>query len=150
MKKISLIVLTLLILSGCAYSNIKSYGSINLNNKSITIQPGGGQLIGDIKDVLYRSGWILKIDSETEKYDGNFGSKTTSNNIDVYKYKSYKTRYRLLITANYQDICIIGGTMYSYNLSIIDNNTDTEVLNMYGRDCSNTIITKLQKALKHN
>lgn len=132
------------------YSNVQNYGLFDKSQKSITVPPGGSSLNGYIKRELYGHGWILKVDTGAEKIEGVFGAGAVNKNVDLNKYTTYKTKYRLEMASRQEDMCVSFTRMtplFSYNLSIIDNTSGDEVLVIDGYDCQDNIIETFQDAL---
>ena len=125
MKQLSLIGLMLLIFSGCTanYQALK-LGSVDSNNKSISV-PGAGNALFEIKSALINDGWKVKIgDSSLNEV----GAKTTTINTTT-KLK-YDTAYRMYMTTTLSNNKNHGITIF--NISVVDNKTNEEVLNMVG------------------
>ena len=150
MKKLFL-ALSLSLVLGCQqnHPNVQAFDFIDSRDKSITISSSGGSTImGTIKRILYNDGWIIKSDPNAEKFSGNI----LNDQVDVQKNRQYATRYRLtaLTTTVPNDWCLAGqGALVSFDLSIVDNITDMEVLTMGGSNvCEKVIPDDFMKALK--
>jgi hypothetical protein len=52
------------ILSGCGHHNVKKYGSLVPEEKTITVPPGSSGVKGGIKNVLSERGWKMMVDKD--------------------------------------------------------------------------------------
>ncbi len=125
MKKFQIIGLIIILLLGCTanYQSLK-LGTVDGNNKSISV-PGAGNALFEIKSALIKDGWKVKI--------GDFslnevGAKTSTINTTT-KLK-YETAYRMYMTSTLSNNRNHGITRF--NISVVDNKTNEEVLNMVG------------------
>lgn len=137
-------VFCLVILSGCAGHKVRTYGQIDLTERSITVPSGGSGLAGEIKQMLHAEGWRMSIDSGPVIAEGKLGDKT---NIAVYD--TFNTRYRLVLKSRWVDVNLLLEDIYSYDISIIDTETGSEVLTQSGRGAVSSILKRLKVAL-HN
>jgi hypothetical protein len=139
----AILVLALLApLAGCMASDVRKMGVADSADKSITIPPGGNGLLGPIKDSLQKAGWSVKVLAGPEMTIGRFGQQTS-----LATYTTYNTRYVLKLSQSRFDTCVVGGAALIYDLSIIDLKAGGELLIMNGRDCLNSIIEQINKAL---
>ena len=133
----------LLILSGCASSNIQTYSSIDQRAKTITVPPGSGGLKGDLKKELSAQGWKMSVYSGPEVLEGTSGSNTR-----LQRYNTFNTRYSLLVQSRQYDLCFNFSPAINYELALIDNKSGSEVLTMDGRDCQNNVVQKFISVLE--
>ncbi|MEA4837835.1 MAG: hypothetical protein VB101_06090 [Rhodospirillaceae bacterium] len=130
-------------LSGCNSSRIETYGEIDYSDKSVTVPPGNGYMVGELKKRLRDSGWKLVVDGGPRRIQGSVGDK-----INIDSYNTFHTRYRLLVDASWFDVCFNGSPAVKYNLSFIDNKTGEEVLAQSGRDCENRASDKFMSFIE--
>ena len=117
---LSLIVLV--IFTGCGTYDILKLGTIDKNNKTITV-PSYGISMFEIKKILLKNGWKLKASA-----DGTLSKGTNKQEINVHTKTYYKTRYRMnVVETNRMQQWVL--TIY---ISIIDNKTQEEVLSISG------------------
>ena len=147
MKKYISIIFALFLLSGCAgkYQSLK-LGQIDSSNKSITV-PGAGNALFEIKAALINDGWKIKVGDASLLETG-----TNTSNINSKTQVTHDTAYRMYMSytlSNRQR-----GGITAFNISIVDNKTNEEVLNMVGnaqdyvRYERNDIASNLIKNLK--
>ncbi len=126
-------------------SNVERYSPIDPAAKSITVPVGNGVLVGPIKRRLSNDGWQLAVDSGPIRTQGRIGLDTS-----LETYRSYNTRYRLLVNARQFDFCITGSAAIYYDLSLIDTKTGREVFAQSGRDCEAWAVEKFSSELNKN
>jgi hypothetical protein len=139
MTRLVALVLGAVLLAGC--STLRVYDTVDLSNKTITVPPGGG-LTGAIKERLAKDGWKLVVYRGPEVTQGKFGDETR-----LERFNTFKTRYTLFIKWRQVDFCIFGGGVYVYDMSLVDNETASEVLTLSGRGCEGIVADKFQEAL---
>ncbi len=122
MKKLLLLITSILILTGCgAYDTLK-LGNIDKNNKTITV-PANGISMFEIKRMLLKNGWKLKASN-----DGTLAQGTNNENVNIHTKTYYKSRYRMnVVETNRMQQWVL--TIY---ISVIDNETQEEVLVISG------------------
>lgn len=139
--KAALIALIAASLSACMSADMRQYGKLDPDEKSITVPPGGG-LAAELKDVLSTRGWTLVVDRGPDVIEGR-----NSGNVNLKSYNTFNTRYRLMLRASRYDTCLNLTGAYSYNMSVIDNKTGRELMVMEGRACESQIKSKFESFL---
>ena len=125
-KKLSMLIVTLVILTGCASkTTITPYSKFDNTDKTITV-PAGGGLNANIKVALKKNGWKLKVNSTSLVTQG-----THNNIIDKETKLKSSTRYTLL-TSYRKWRCVSCDCVLNYNISILDNNNGEEVVTFEG------------------
>lgn len=150
MKRIAVAILAILALSGCAPPanyKLNKFGDISIVDKSITV-PSVGNGLFEIKDALRRDKWKIKVDNATVKETG-----VINETIDSESKVKFDTAYRLYIVTTMSTNDNHGITTFS--LTIVDNKTNEEVINMAGdradyvRYDPNEIASRLVNALNN-
>ncbi len=136
-------IISLMFLTGCASYNIQQYGDIDINHKTVTVPAGGSGLKGELKKLLRNDGWNLVVYRGPEVTEGSIGKKTK-----IKKYSTFNTRYSLSVASNQYDLCLNLQPAISYDISLIDNKTGSEILTLDGNGCENTVVDKFKQALK--
>lgn len=127
----TLTVLVIVFCSGCAV-NMQRLGTIDTSDKTIYTAAGGRSPIGELKSALRRDGWkIYSLNQESVKTIGESVRKDNSGNELIHREScvSFKARYTLVFE------CQSGADhdfMQSYDISLIDNKTGSEVLVLSG------------------
>lgn len=130
-------------LTGCQTFRVQSYGSVDLADKTITVPPGGG-LTGALKEALVKEGWQIVAYAGPTVTRGTVGAETK-----LETGKTFKTRYTLFARWNEFDVCVpFFDAAYAYDISLVDNNTGTEVMTLSGRGCEHRIVNKFLEAVK--
>ena len=144
MRRVLILGIGLLLLSACVGSyRVRTYGPVDLTTRTVTVPPGGG-LTGALKDALVNGEWRLATDRGPQITRGTAGEQTQLEQI-----ATFRTRYRLLVTWQQFDVCIAGfEPALNYDITLIDNDSGTEVLNMSGRGCESVIVRKWMEALE--
>ena len=137
----ALLILMGALLSACMSADMRQYGKIDPNEKSITVPPGGG-LAAELKDILNRQGWTLQVDRGPDVIEGQ-----TSGGVSLKSYNTFNSRYRLLLRASRFDTCLGMDGAYRYNMSVIDNKTGKELMVMGGQACESQIKAKFESFL---
>jgi len=142
-----LFLICIFILIGCGTHNLRVYKPLIKNERSITVPPGGHALTGAIKDLLKKNNWTLYVDSENIMHEGK-ADKT----VKITSKETFKSRYRLMASSHVYDTCslISDNPAISYDISIVDNISGDEVMNLSGRGCQSHVIEKLEEWLKNN
>lgn len=139
------ILIVVWLIAGCAY-NVQVYSKLDLSNKTMTIPAGGAGLIGALKSALTEEGWDLAVYRGPRITEGTLGEKTR-----LEEYGTFNTRYALFVDYKQYDVRFPDfEPMYTFDISIIDNNTGKEVLTMSGQGVRSTIVTKFLGALRSN
>lgn len=125
MNKKIIIVGIFLVLTGCAanYQSLK-LGIIDSSNKSISVPLEGNGLF-EIKSALIKDGWRIKV-ADSSLSEKGVSDKKVNTVIKV----QYETAYRMYMTSTISHNGYHSIT--SFNISIVDNKTNEEVLNMVG------------------
>jgi len=139
--KAALLIAVGALLSACMSADMRQYGKIDPNEKTITVPPGGG-LAAELKDILNRQGWMLHVDRGPDVIEGQ-----NSGNVSLKSCNTFHSRYRLLLRASRFDTCLGMDGAYNYNMSVIDNKTGKELMVMGGRACESQIKTKFESFL---
>ncbi len=126
MNKIAFLLSIILVLSGWATASYQALklGSIDASNKSISV-PGAGNGLFEIKSALINDRWIVKIGDSSLNETGAI--KTELNTTTKVQ---YETAYRMYMTSTLSNNNNHGIT--TFNISIVDNKSNEEVLNMVG------------------
>lgn len=122
MKSLILITITILLFNGCTTYDILKMGNINKQNKTIIV-PNESLSIMEIKRMLIKNGWKLKASNSGTKSMGNL-----SDNLNIHTQTYYKARYRMEVyETNRMEEWVL-----TIKISIIDNETQEEVLLLFG------------------
>lgn len=126
MKKYIALLLFVLAISACATANYQTLklGNVDRENKSMTV-PGAGNALFEIKSALIKDGWKIKIGDASLQETGVNTSK-----IETRTKVQYDTAYRMYMTSTLSNNDNHGITIF--NISIVSNRTDEEILNMVG------------------
>ncbi|MCB9983723.1 MAG: hypothetical protein H6861_08665 [Rhodospirillales bacterium] len=142
MPKLVLCFSILFLLSACA-SNIQHYGQIDHNQKTVTVPAGAQGLKGDIKKALNAEGWKMVVYKGPSVMQGSLGENTR-----LEKFDTFNTRYTLVMDSNQFDYCLTFSPMIRYEISLIDNETGSEVITMDGQGCEDQVAKQFAQALK--
>ena len=142
MNKIIFSCAVLLLLSGCTSTNFQQYSKIDNNDKSITVPAGSKGLKGEIKKGLSDMGWRLSVTR------GPSITETTKSRTE--QFDTFNTRYTLFLNSNVYDYCFNFSPAITYDLSMIDNNTGSEVITMDGRGCEDSVTSQFINALSEH
>ncbi len=126
-----------LMLSGCATSDLNTYGSFQPAEKTVAVPSGGEGLTGNIKEMLHQEGWNLVIQDARKGMEISWEDKLT-----VEQYAKHPTRYKMII-----DSYRIIGSLYQYDVSVIDLREGREVLTMSGTGTADKIVSEFRKAV---
>lgn len=135
--------LVVLSLAGCMSYDIRRYGSIDPQERSVTVPPGSLLLTGALKDVLQAEGWRLVIDRGPTVTEGTVGDSTR-----LQSYGTFNTRYRLLTSSVRYDLCLNGSPAIHYDVAFIDNRSGSEVFTLSGRGCQSIVAERFRSALR--
>jgi hypothetical protein len=126
MKKYIAIIFSLFLLYGCGIAKYKSLklGNIDSSDKSITV-PGAGMSLFEIKSALLNDGWKVKVGDASLLETGTNASKINSKTQ-----VTHDTAYRMYMSYSMSTNNNHGIT--TFNISIVSNKTNEEVLNMVG------------------
>lgn len=115
-----------------ACQSTSKFGTIDQNDRSITVPAGSSMLLGPLKQKLSEAGWRMSVDRGPDVIQGSMGEK-----VSLASGATFLTRYRLLIKQRQYDICIIppGGPAVRYDMSVIDNRTGEEIITQNGSSC---------------
>jgi hypothetical protein len=132
------------LLAGCATQEVQLYEPIDISNKTVMVQPGSEGLKGKLKQALAKDGWKLVVYRGPSITEGEIGEKTKLEHYDTFN-----ARYRLLATSSQLDVCFKGFTPeIQYDISLIDNNSGSEVFTINGRGCEPDVVDKFMNTLR--
>tara|TARA_R100000458_G_C8097024_1_gene125321 strand:+ start:75 stop:551 length:477 start_codon:yes stop_codon:yes gene_type:complete len=116
----------LLCFQSCATGTYQSlsFGAIDPNNKTISV-PGAGPGLFEIKSALINDGWKVKIGDSSLSETG-----AMADEVNTTTKVQYETAYRMYMTTTLSGNRNHGIT--TFNISIVDNKSNEEVLNMVG------------------
>lgn len=141
------VLFSLVVSIGCVFHTaIRTNSQIDSSDKSVVVPFGGEELQFKLKDVLRDLGWkVFVLPKAIVVTEG-----TQGNNTELVSRDQPNSRYRLLISSETLDYCVLGGEgkEYKYEISFIDNNSGEEVFEMNGSDCESTIVDKFKKTLQ--
>ena len=143
----SVILLIALLVSGCTPNyKVRAFGdAVDQSDRTITVPEGGG-LTGVIKDALGVDGWQITIYRGPDVTQGKRWSRWTR----FERVRTFTTRYALFLKWSriVFDRCISSfDPIYVYDISVVDNATDSEVLRVTGHGCEASIADILREAL---
>jgi hypothetical protein len=143
MKILPVITLSFLALAGCSSQNVHQYGSVSQTEKTITVPAGSAGLLGMLKTELQQSGWKMNVHRGPSVTEGSVGKETRTEQIDTFN-----TRYSLSVRFNQYDTCIKDFKGYSnFDISMIDNDTGSEVFTLDGSGCDSDTVKKFKSML---
>ncbi len=142
----SVILLIALLVSGCTpHYKVRAFGdAVDQSDRTITVPEGGG-LTGVIKDAGGRTGGRSpSIEAQTSRRE-----KGGAGGLALTVVRTFTTRYALYLKwSRILDRCISNfDPIYAYDISVVDNATDSEVLRVTGRGCEASIADILREAL---
>ena len=137
-SKLSIILATFLI-TACTATNIQQYTALDATDKTITVPAGASGLKGEIKKMLSDNGWELVV------YTGPDVIESKNNRLE--QFGTFKTRYQLALTTSRYDYCFNFEPAISYDITLIDNKTGSEVITMEGRGCEKDVAKAFLEAL---
>ena len=92
----------------------------------------------DIKTYLRENGWKTKVCSGPTRTQGK-----VSQNTDIQRYDTFKTRYTLFYESRRFGICGLTH-LINFNLSVIDNKLGEEIFIVSGEACEGDVIGKFR------
>lgn len=120
--KYLLLLLSIFIFQGCA-PKVVSYGSIDKNDKSITIQ-GIGYFFGTLRQEFRKNGWIVLTEAGDLKTQGI----DNQGKVDLNTAIQYKTRYTL--SCKYREYSQMRFEPdFGFNCTIFDNKESIDLAN---------------------
>ena len=131
--------------TGCMSYNVQTFGTFDSDQRTITVPAGGKSLNGKIKSMLRSEGWRLLVDQGPRVTEGQLGEETK-----LQEYDSFNSRYRLEFSYHWVDISLRFQDIYSYDISLIDNEAGAEVITLSGKGEEDVIVEKLRLAIKQN
>jgi hypothetical protein len=132
-----------LFLIGCApLHQVHNYGTIDLNEKTVTVPRGAYGLEGDVKEVLSELGWKLSVYRGPSVIEGRVNKETK-----IEAYGTFNTRYSLYVRSIDLFGCFDNSSYVRYNISFVDNKTGSEVFAMAGEGCESMLGEKFKNAL---
>lgn len=142
-SKLVMLVALLFTLSACAVADVQQYGTIDPNDKTVTVHTGGGGLNGQLKGILNSRGFKLVVDSGPKVTEGTMGEKTK-----LVSYETLRTRYRLQVHSSVKDWCITGDPYILFDISFVDNQAGAEIFTVNGHGCQSGAVEQFKKALE--
>lgn len=122
--KISISVM--LLICGCAHADLTVLKKVNQSEKIALIATGTYGVLGPLKTILRKNGWVLIVDSGAEKTLGKIGSET-----DLTTTHERHPFYRFRVFQRERDECS------RYEIVLIDNRTGQEISFIKGvSDCA--------------
>jgi len=140
-KKLALVA-GLLALTGCATKNVQVYSQIDTNDKTVTVPPGSDGLKGKLKQALANDGWKMVVYGGPAVTKGTIGAET-----NVEQYKTFNSRYQLMVNYNQFDLCLNFTPAINYDISLVDTKSGSEVLTVSGTDCESKAVDAFVGAL---
>jgi len=137
-----IVVLGLLLISGCMRHDIQMYESVDHSEKSVTVPAGSSGLKGELKQFLSTAGWSMAVYRGPEVFEGDIGQ-----DVRIEKSDTFNTRYRLFVTSRRYDWCLNFSPAVKYDISFVDNATGSEVFTINGRGCEPDVLKHFQDAL---
>ncbi|WP_149425201.1 hypothetical protein [Oryzomicrobium terrae] len=123
--------------------NLHTYGAVDQNEKSVTVPPGSSGLTGKIKEALSKSGWKMAVRGGPRVTEGRLGDNTR-----LEQYDTFHTRYELILKWHQYDTCISNfSPALFYDITLIDNKTNSEVISLDGRGCEYVVVEKFTEAM---
>jgi len=92
----------------------------------------------DIKTYLRENGWKTKVCRGPTRTQGK-----VSQNTDIQRYDTFKTRYTLFYESRRFGICGLTH-LINFNLSVIDNKLGEEIFIVSGEACEGDVIEKFR------
>jgi len=145
MKKILLIVVLSLSLSGCAYQHAEYYKTIDTSHKAIGMPASNKYVAYDLKKIFRDNGWkILIVDTGGVKTTGETGSET-----NLTTKEQSNASYFLYLNQDRWDTCFPSFTdaLIRYDISIVEAKTGEQVFFQEGNDCRSKIKKLLRSEL---
>ena len=142
MKKLSLYVFLVLMLSGCATNEAQLYFDIDKSDKTIGMPAANIDLAGDIKNMFRNNGWkVLIVETGSVKTKGKTGKNTELKTI-----AESNARYLLYLDQDHWEYCFpsLTNKLIKYDITIVDNKSGEQVFSANGNDCR----TKINEILK--
>jgi hypothetical protein len=127
LKHIAPALLALSLLAGCASNQTQLMGSIDPNEKTVSVPAGSMGILGPVKRKLTVNGWT------TDEYD----------QID--------TRYKVTVsTVRTQLVCLVEWSEVAYEVMFLDKKARREVFRLTGESCDDylDVAEAFEKALK--
>jgi hypothetical protein len=142
MKHIIILTALFVALTGCARHNVQQYSQVDQGDKSVTVPAGAEGLKGDLKKALAALGWRMVVAAGPVKTEGTLGKETV-----IESYRTYTTRYKLLVASDQVGTCHFTEPRYAYEVSFIDTQTGGEVFTVNGRGCQSDAVEKFKMTL---
>jgi hypothetical protein len=143
MKGIAAATMMVALLTGCTSQNVHEYGQIDSSARTVTVPAGSGGLVGMIKAELHDAGWKMNVYRGPTVSQGTAGKET-----NIQQFDTFNTRYSLSVKYNQVDTCIKDFKGYSsFDISMVDNQTGTEVFTLDGAGCDVDTAKKFRSML---
>jgi hypothetical protein len=146
MRRTSLLLIILTVtsmLAGCMSLRVHTFAPVDTTSKTVTVPPGGG-LTGAVKEALSKDGWKIAVYRGPDITEGTLGENTR-----LERSKSFNTRYAVFIRWRQFDTCFpTFEPAYSFDISMVDNTSASEVLTLSGHGCEHKIVAKFIDGLR--
>jgi len=113
--------IAMVVISGCYSIKVVKPGEIVAQNKTIEV-PATGFSIMEIKSALIKNGWKIKVSNSNVTR-----VRSDANNPDINVSNNYDSAYRMELSESVRNNQWVIGI----SISIVNNRTNEEVLNMY-------------------
>ncbi|RQO49854.1 hypothetical protein DBR46_23080 [Pseudomonas sp. KBW05] len=144
MNRLLAIVLLMTSLTACNSQNVNNFEQIDSSAKSVTVPVGSSGLLGGLKKTLSSNGWKMNVYKGTSIIEGTMGKETS-----LQHYDTFNTRYTLTVAYQQVDTCIWDLRGYSiFDISLIDNQSGSEVFTIDGKDCDSTVVKKFDELVR--
>lgn len=101
-------------------------------------------MTGSIKQALTRDGWRVIVRAGPEVTRDQIGEETR-----LERFKTVTTRYVMILRWAEFDVCVPSfDAAYTYDISVMDARSGSEVLTLSGRGCETKIVNALMEALQ--
>lgn len=144
MNRLLAIVLMMTSLTACNNQNVNNFERIDSSAKSVTVPVGSSGLLGGLKQSLRSNGWKMSVYKGASIIEGTMGKETS-----LQHYDTFNTRYTLKVAYQQVDTCIWDLRGYSiFDISLIDNQSGSEVFTIAGKDCDSTVVKKFDELVR--
>lgn len=123
MKRTIVIFIITIVYSGCATYDVMKMGTIDKQDKTIIVPASGILSMMEIKKMLLKNGWKLKVSNEGKRTVGTINEK-----VDIISSNYTKSRYSMYI----EETVRMSQFVLTITVSIIDNRANEEVLTLFG------------------
>lgn len=137
----TMVLFIFIFISSCSH-NVDIYEKIDKSKKTVTVPAGSKGLKGKLKRVFSKRHWKMSVYGGPAITEGELGKR-----IYIKQYNTFNTKYRLLVQSKQFDVCFNFTPAIVYEISLINNNSGSEVFTIDGRGCESEVIEKFVKAL---